>query len=170
LPPPRQTGVLSVAQRKAAEREMQVRQESAIQRVAIFANSPLMRGGLQRLVRAAGVPSIREATTSRALRQVIATMTVHIVVASARDWPEIAPFLEEHHKPVLLVASSLIEALTVGEPVDGVVIGKLTEYDAAHRSLLVEALHALTQGEPYISPAIAAPFAGLDLTPQKQQH
>jgi DNA-binding CsgD family transcriptional regulator len=104
-----------------------------------------------------------------ALRQVLTTMSVRIVVAAARDWHEVAPIVSAYQKPVLLVATSLLEALTIADQQE-VLVGKLTEYDAANRTLFVEALTALGRGEAYVSPAIATPFVGLEMTMQQQRH
>jgi DNA-binding NarL/FixJ family response regulator len=167
-PPPLQPGaaLLTFAQQQASERERTVRAEW-MQRLALFATNPVTRLGLRQLLTAAGATLVHEATSAAALQHLLETTTPRALVADARDRAIALAALNGNAPPLLLVAATLPDGLAAlaDRRVHGVVLA--TDQVIA---ALAAALDAVSVGEHYRSPELAAPFKHLGLTPQEQQH
>lgn len=110
--PVQRTAMFTRLQRKVAEQEQHARQKRAV-RVALVSPARSNREGMRVLLEAAGAHVAVAAPEMPLVRHALAQFRVSILIAAASEWRAALDLALEAAVPLLLVAATVDEALTV---------------------------------------------------------
>lgn len=175
-PPPLQpaTAIFFYTQELVSAQERAGRSERAM-RVVIYADRRSIRSGLKDLLEAAGVEVAMLTPYANNIQALLAAGdSITAFVTTLADLPSIQNLAHKHNLPLLCIASTLAEGLTltglaqrVNVPRLGIVIESRIE-GTATPAQIAAALKELALGGTAIPQALLQPFGSIGLSPQEQ--
>ncbi len=165
LEPVQRTAVFTRLQRKVAAQEQHARQQRAV-RVALVAPARSHREGMKVLLEAAGAHVAATAPVVLLVRNALTQFRVSVLIAAASEWRAALDLARESRVPLLLVAATVDEGLTVmslarTEPPHGPAVSIIVDDDLEPHELQ-KILNVIIQGEQYADPTLS----GSDNVPQ----
>jgi DNA-binding NarL/FixJ family response regulator len=140
-PQPQGSAMLRLIYEQAVAAERRVRQGPGPLRALLCVSSPIKRAGLgQVLSRLALTEQVAHAG---ALQHALAHAEFDVLVIDASDYPSAIETLERHHVPIILIAATMVQVLTV--PTRNV-LGVILENDAGAEAQLHDLLERIRTG------------------------
>ena len=163
--PVQRTAIFTRLQRKVTEQEQQARQKRAV-RVALVSPARSNREGMRVLLEAAGAHVAVAAPEVPLVRHALAQFRVSVLIAAASEWRAALSLALEAAVPLLLVAATVDEALTVvslarPKPEHVPPVSIIVDDDLEPHELRV-VLNVIVGGGHYVDPALSVS----DNTPQ----
>lgn len=166
--------LMRVIREQCAAMEKQLRHSPEVVRVAVYASSPLKRGGLMRVLATAATPV--EAISPAALREMLHEMRWTALVVDAEDGAKVRSLAGKHGVPLILIASPTtsmrgldwpeVVAVIEEDPLMSVRLAETLDALAAGRPVEWETGKEQVAGDVLVPPAVARCLADAQLPPR----